>query len=79
MNAAPNFSLLRVDHLVVNYVKSRRSHFRVLFRQALGIYVSPGDHKCRSPRARGWLVINRELTLRQVVASEIGGWSAGGA
>ena len=71
MNAAPNFSLLRVDHLVVNYVKSRRSHFRVLFRQALGIYVFQAITSAGVLALGGWLVINRELTLGQVVASEI--------
>jgi ATP-binding cassette subfamily B protein len=58
MNAAQNFSLLKVDSLVVNYVKSRRSHFRVLFRQALGIYLFPVDHQRRSTGNRGWLVLN---------------------
>jgi ATP-binding cassette subfamily B protein len=71
MNAAPNFSLLKVDSLVVNYVKSRRNHFRVLFRQALGIYLFQAITSAGVLAIGGWLVINRELTLGQVVASEI--------
>lgn len=71
MNAAQNFSLLKVDSLVVNYVKSRRSHFRVLFRQALGIYLFQAITSAGVLAIGGWLVINRELTLGQVVASEI--------
>ena len=71
MNASPNFSLLKVDNLVVNYVKSRRNHFRVLFRQALGIYVFQAITSAGVLALGGWLVINRELTLGQVVASEI--------
>jgi ATP-binding cassette subfamily B protein len=71
MNASPNFSLLKVDNLVVNYVKSRRSHFRVLFRQAIGIYVFQAITSAGVLAIGGWLVINRELTLGQVVASEI--------
>jgi ATP-binding cassette subfamily B protein len=71
MNAAPNFSLLKVDSLVVNYVKARRNHFRVLFRQALGIYLFQAIASAGVLAIGGWLVINRELTLGQVVASEI--------
>ncbi|MFM8394937.1 MAG: peptidase domain-containing ABC transporter, partial [Acidobacteriota bacterium] len=71
MNAAPNFSILKADNLVVGYVKSRRSHFRVLFRQAFGIYVFQAITSAGVLAIGGWLVINRELTLGQVVASEI--------
>lgn len=71
MNAAPNFSLLKVDSLVINYVNYRRSHFRVLFRQAIGTYIFQAITSAGVLAIGGWLVINRELTLGQVVASEI--------
>lgn len=71
MNAAPNFSLLKADGLVINYVQARRNHFRVLFRQAFGIYLFQAIASAGVLAIGGWLVINRELTLGQVVASEI--------
>jgi ABC-type bacteriocin/lantibiotic exporter with double-glycine peptidase domain len=71
MNSARNFSLLKADQLVVAYVKSRRSHFQVLLRQALGIYLFQAIASAGVLAIGGWLVINRELTLGQVVASEI--------
>jgi ATP-binding cassette subfamily B protein len=71
MNAAPGFSLMKVDNLVVDYVQARRSHFSVLFRQALGIYFFQAIASAGVLAIGGWLVINQSLTLGQVVASEI--------
>ena len=71
MNAAPGFSLMKADNLVVDYVQARRSHFSVLFRQALGIYVFQAIASAGVLAIGGWLVINQSLTLGQVVASEI--------
>lgn len=71
MNSSRDFSLLKADQLVVRYVKARRNHFQVLFRQAFGIYLFQAVASAGVLAIGGWLVINRELTLGQVVASEI--------
>jgi ABC-type bacteriocin/lantibiotic exporter with double-glycine peptidase domain len=71
MNAATNFSLFKADRLISLYVEARRAHFRVLFRQAMGIYFFQAIASAGVLAIGGWLVINRQLTLGQVVASEI--------
>ncbi|MGA1369636.1 MAG: ATP-binding cassette domain-containing protein, partial [Blastocatellia bacterium] len=53
------------------YFAARRLHFRVLFRQAMGIYLFQAIASAGVLAIGGWLVINRQLTLGQVVASEI--------
>ncbi len=71
MNAVPAFPVQRADDLVLNYVTSRRRHFRVVFRQALGIALFRAVASAGVLAIGGWLVINRQLTLGQVVAAEI--------
>lgn len=71
MSAVPVFPLQRADELVMDYVTARRSHFRVLFRQALGNCFFQALASAGVLAIGGWLVINRQLTLGQVVAAEI--------
>ena len=71
MNAAPAYSIERADKLVISYARSRYDHFRVLFRQALGTYLFQAIASAGVLAIGGWLVINRQMTLGQVVASEI--------
>ncbi|MDX2031877.1 MAG: ATP-binding cassette domain-containing protein [Blastocatellia bacterium] len=71
MNAAPAFPIERADDLVIGYARSRYAHFRVLFRQALGTYLFQAIASAGVLAIGGWLVINRQMTLGQVVASEI--------
>jgi ABC-type bacteriocin/lantibiotic exporter with double-glycine peptidase domain len=71
MNATPAFSIERADELVIGYVRTRLAHFRVVFRQALGTYLFQAIASAGVLAIGGWLVINREMTLGQVVAAEI--------
>ncbi|HEX9000773.1 MAG TPA: ATP-binding cassette domain-containing protein [Blastocatellia bacterium] len=71
MNAAPEFAIEKADDLVVDYVKARREHFRVLFRQAFGNYMFRAIASSGVLAIGGWLVINRQMTLGQIVAAEI--------
>ena len=71
MNAIPAFPIQRADDLVVEYVTARRRHFRVVFRQALGNALFRAVASASVLAIGGWLVINRQLTLGQVVAAEI--------
>jgi ATP-binding cassette subfamily B protein len=71
MSAAPSFAVERADDLVINYVEARRSHFQVIFRQAFGNYFFQAFANAGVLAIGGWLVIERQLTLGQVVASEL--------
>jgi ABC-type bacteriocin/lantibiotic exporter with double-glycine peptidase domain len=71
MSAIGAFPIERADALVIDYVRARESHFRVIFRQALGNYLMQAIAFAGVLAIGGWLVINRQLTLGQVVAAEI--------
>lgn len=61
----------RATQLAVNYIGARRSHFRILLRQvcfALGLQAVASTILLG---LGGWLVINRQLTLGQLVAAEL--------
>ncbi|CAN5563401.1 ATP-binding cassette domain-containing protein [soil metagenome] len=61
----------RTDNLVMSYLSARRAHFSVLFRQAFGTYLFQALASAGILAVGGWLVINRQLTLGQLVAAEI--------
>ena len=66
-----NLALEKADHLANEYVVARRDHFRVVWRQtvfALGLQVVASTALLA---LGGYLVINRQLTLGQLVASEL--------
>lgn len=71
MSAVPSFPSERADELVMGYVRARRKHFRVIFRQAFGNYFFRAIASAGVLAIGGWLVINRQMTLGQVVAAEI--------
>ena len=65
------FALHRANELVSDYVEDRKKHFRILLRQIMG---SLGLQVLASTALLGiggYLVITRELTLGQLVASEL--------
>lgn len=65
------FALERADHLIFDYLTARAKHFRVLMRQ---IIFSLGTQAVASTvllGLGGWLVISGQLTLGQLVASEL--------
>lgn len=65
------FATERADSLIQKYLGYRVKHFRILIRQVLG---SLGLHAIASAvllGAGGWLVIQRQLTLGQLVAAEL--------
>ena len=64
-------SLNKADELAVAYVEARRAHFRVLFRQvAFTLGLQAVAAACLLGIG-GFLVINGQLTLGQLVASEL--------
>lgn len=61
----------RADELTRRYLDNRRSHFRVLFRQISGLLIMEVVASAALLIVGGWLVISQELTLGQLVASEL--------
>lgn len=54
-----------------SYVDARKSHFRVVWRQTLFVIFLEAIAGTLLLGLGGWLVINRQLTLGQLVASEL--------
>jgi len=61
----------RADDLADAYVNARRSHFRVVWRQTLFAFLLEAVAMTVLLGLGGWLVINRQLTLGQLVAGEL--------
>lgn len=71
LHADANFAIQKSNLLLFNYLASRKSHFQVVWRQtlfALGLQVVANALLLG---LGGWLVINRQLTLGQLVAGEL--------
>lgn len=71
MCSIPVYLMRRTDQLVASYIKARRNHFAVLLRQALGSYIFQAFASAGILGIGGFLVIERQLTLGQLVAAEI--------
>jgi len=54
-----------------DYVDARKSHFRIVWRQTLFVIFLEAIASTLLLGLGGWLVINRQLTLGQLVASEL--------
>jgi ABC-type bacteriocin/lantibiotic exporter with double-glycine peptidase domain len=61
----------RADELARDYLGARRKHFKYLFRQILGALGLQAVASALLLGLGGWLVINRQLTLGQLVAAEL--------
>lgn len=71
MSGTPALIFKNVDHISEEYVKARSLHFRVLVRQALGSAVFKAVSAVGVIGIGGALVIERQLTLGQLVAAEL--------
>jgi ABC-type bacteriocin/lantibiotic exporter with double-glycine peptidase domain len=67
---AAAFALERADALALHYVTARRAHYRVVFRQLIGLLALQAVASSLLLGVGGWLVVQRQLTLGQLVASE---------
>jgi ABC-type bacteriocin/lantibiotic exporter with double-glycine peptidase domain len=65
------FAMDRADALLRRYLDSRRAHFRVLMRQIGGLLALQALASSALLAVGGFLVLSGELTLGQLVASEI--------
>ena len=61
----------RADDLVRGYLEARGQHFRVLLRQISGLLALEVAAGTLLLGVGGWLVLNQQLTLGQLVAAEI--------
>jgi ABC-type bacteriocin/lantibiotic exporter with double-glycine peptidase domain len=61
----------RADDLVRGYLDARRDHFRILLRQISSLLALEVVAATALLAVGGWLVLNQQLTLGQLVASEI--------
>ncbi|MFN7978877.1 MAG: ATP-binding cassette domain-containing protein [Vicinamibacterales bacterium] len=68
--AAP-FATARAHRLLDDYLHYRRAHFRILVRQIVGAFGLQAIASATLLGIGGWLVVNRQLTLGQLVASEL--------
>ncbi len=65
------FAIERSDLLVSEYLEDRRKHFKVLFRQIVFALTVQAITSTVLLGLGGWLVIQRQLTLGQLVAAEL--------
>ncbi len=61
----------RSHDLLEDYLTYRAAHFRILIRQIVGAFALQALASAALLGIGGWLVINRQLTLGQLVASEL--------
>ena len=66
-----SLALDRADSLAAAYVTARKRHFRVVWRQTLFALLLEAVGNTVLLGLGGWLVINRQLTLGQLVAGEL--------
>jgi len=64
-------ALDRADQLADRYISARKRHFAVIWRQTIFALLLEAVGSTVLLGLGGWLVINRQLTLGQLVASEL--------
>ncbi len=65
------FALRRADDLATKYVQTRRKHFKVFFKQTISAMILQVFANALLLGVGGWLVVQGQLTLGQLVASEL--------
>jgi len=66
-----HLAILKTEALTSEYVAARKSHFAVIFRQTVFALTIQVLASTALLALGGWLVINRQLTLGQLVAAEL--------
>lgn len=69
--AMQDVALNRARAHTADYIAARKQHFRVVWRQTLFVIFLEAIASTLLLGLGGWLVINRQLTLGQLVASEL--------
>jgi len=71
MHSEPAMQTDRTDALAADYLLARRKHFKILLRQNTAHYALNAFALTGVFAVGGWLVIDRSLTVGQLVAAEI--------
>lgn len=71
LHAAPAFLLARTESHVEGWLRQRRRHFAVTYRQEAGSQLFQALANAGVLAIGGYLVVQRELTLGQLVASQL--------
>ncbi|MCA9036356.1 MAG: ABC transporter ATP-binding protein [Planctomycetaceae bacterium] len=70
-NGGADLALERTDRLIHEYLEARQKHFRILMRQVLFALGLQAVASTALLGIGGWLVIDGQLTLGQLVAAEL--------
>jgi len=65
------YAVQRSHRLLEDYLSYRKKHFKILVRQIVGSFALQAAASSALLGIGGWLVIERQLTLGQLVASEL--------
>lgn len=71
MNSNAEYLLVETDNRILSYLENRKKHFRVLLRQFSGSFIIQALGGAGVLAIGGWLVVNGQLSLGQLVASEL--------
>jgi ABC-type bacteriocin/lantibiotic exporter with double-glycine peptidase domain len=71
VSGAAEMACSRADQLALDYLEARKSHFRILLGQVIGLLGLQAIASAALLSIGGWLVLRAELTLGQLVASEL--------
>ncbi len=71
LHGGAQFGLDRSDKLAVDYIEARKLHFRIVMRQIVFALALQAVAATALLGLGGWLVIQGELTLGQLVAAEL--------
>lgn len=71
MNSNPEYLLAETDSRTLRYLENRKKHFKVLLRQFSASYAIQAIGGAGVLAIGGWLVVNGQLSLGQLVASEL--------
>ncbi len=66
-----HYGFQRADGLIRGYLDHRKLHFRILIRQIVGFLGLQAVSLSALLAVGGWLVIDRQLTLGQLIAAEL--------
>ncbi len=71
LSGGAQFALDRADTLSKTYLSARRSHFKILVRQFIAAFMLQTIASTVLLGLGGWLVMNNQLTLGQIVAANL--------
>lgn len=71
MNGVPDYLVENIDNKILNYLDNRKKHFQVLLRQFSASFFVQAFATSGVLAIGGWLVMHGQLSLGQLVASEL--------